>query len=258
MAGVKTSILGAPLNESQPNMPLEVWAGGQDLVTLQKERVIIIKPSDKTGGINILPFDAYVKVMGDKLTQTYVAPDGTTKPKYVKVTKKDLKLQHQRIEKLVEKGVDKGFICPEDAALMVPPEPAAGRLYGLVKDHKPVNPETGIPPLREVISGSGSNTEMVSAYADHHIKSYVKKLETYLEDTPHVLRCVALMNREGPLPPGAIPVTCDARELYPSIPHEGGLDAVEESVEEDTTLQPGHGEFIVECMDATLTCNTFE
>lgn len=74
LAGVKTAILGAPLNECQPNMPPEVWAAGQDLVTLQKERVIVIKPSDKTGGINILPFDAYVKVMGDKLKQTFIAP----------------------------------------------------------------------------------------------------------------------------------------------------------------------------------------
>ena len=188
ISGVKTAILGAPLNNCQPNIPPMVEAAGEDLVTLQRDRVIVIKPSDKTGSTCILNFEDYTNAMGEKLKQTYVAPDGSVKPKFVKVTKKTIAEHHAKIKDLVAEGVDRGFITPEDAALMVPDVPTPDRLYGLVKDHKPINPETGIPDLREVISGSGTNTEMVSAYVDHYAKKYVTDQEMHLEDTADALR----------------------------------------------------------------------
>ena len=78
---------------------------------------------------------------------------------------------------------------------MITEEPRCGRLYGLVKDHKPVD-ETGIPPLREVVSCSGSNSEFISAYVDHHLKPEVKKLKTFIEDTPDFLREIERHNTE--------------------------------------------------------------
>ena len=38
---------------------------------------------------------------------------------------------------------------------MVPDKPTPGKLYGLVKYHKPVEPSSNLPPLREIVSGSG-------------------------------------------------------------------------------------------------------
>ena len=64
----------------------------------------------------------------------------------------------RKIKDLVSEGEQCGYISPAGVALMVPEEPRPGRLYSLVKDHKPVDPETGMPPLREVVSGLGSNT----------------------------------------------------------------------------------------------------
>ena len=43
-----------------------------------------------------------------------------------------------------------------------------------VKDHKPVAAGKNIPKLREIVSGSGSNTEYISAY----LKPHKTKLET--------------------------------------------------------------------------------
>ena len=88
---------------------------------------------------------------------------------------------------IVCEGEQCGFISTPDSTLMVPDEPRPGRLYGLVKDYKPVSPETGIPLLREVVSGSGSNTEYISAFVDHHLKSEVRKLPSFVEDTPDLL-----------------------------------------------------------------------
>ena len=61
---------------------------------------------------------------------------------------------------VVNEGVEAGYIHPEDVPNLIPAEPKPGRLYGLVKNH--VDPEkwTGpIPPLRPIVSGSGSNTD---------------------------------------------------------------------------------------------------
>ena len=82
----------------------------------------------------------------------------------------------------MSEGVREEYNSQKDAILMVPDKPTPGKLYGLVKDHKPVETSSKLPPLREVVSGSGSNTEFLSAFVDHHLKAEVKKLPSYIED----------------------------------------------------------------------------
>ena len=117
------------------------------------------------------------------------------------MSEKELRVQWKEVKEAVEMGVREGYINPEDGAIMVPDKPCAGRLYGNVKDHKPVEPGKNIPKLREIVSGSGSNTEYISSYVDHHAKPEVQKLASYIEDTPDVLRKIAEKNSRGPLPP---------------------------------------------------------
>ena len=168
--------MSSPLNRVQPNVQPEVLAGGKDLEALQKERVIVVRSSDKTGGVSV---------------------------------------------RAVDGGMEKGFISKGDAKLMVPEQPTPARLYGLVKDHKAEPEGSNIPPLREVMSGSGSNTEYISALVDHYAKPGVQQLPSLLEDTPDVLRKIATKNREGPLPPGDIPVVMDASALPLSTTSRG-------------------------------------
>ena len=96
-----------------------------------------------------------------------------------------------------------------DAILMVSDKPTPGKLYVLVKEHKPVEPSSNLPLLREVVSGSGSKTEFFSAFVDHHLKAEVKKLPGYIEDTPDLLRVIDKRNYLGSLPPHDIPVSMD-------------------------------------------------
>ena len=159
IAATRFAILGAPLNNKQPNMSPEVRAGGQDLVTLQRERVLVIKPSDKTGGYCIMDFDDYKEGMDEKLKERFVGPDGVERDKYVRIDEKELKAQWKEVKEVVELGVSRGYITPEDGAVMVPEKPCAGRLYGNVKDHKAVPPGKNIPKLREIVSGCFSMIE---------------------------------------------------------------------------------------------------
>ena len=140
------------------------------------------------GGVSILDFDDYKEAMEEKLCEKFADNDGVKRPKYVKSTDKKLKKEWQQVQQVVEEGRSNGYISEGDAKLMVREKAKAGRLSGLVKDHKGVKPGSNIPPLREVVSGSGGNTEFISAFVDHHAKPEVQKLSSYLEDTPDVLR----------------------------------------------------------------------
>ena len=85
-----------------------------------------------------MDFEDYKPAMDEKLKETFVDDSGEQKPKYVGCRDKDLKNQWERIKKMVEEGKQHGYISEGDAKLMIPEKPIPGRLYGLVKDHKPV------------------------------------------------------------------------------------------------------------------------
>ena len=253
----KYDVLGSSLRKVRTNIAPELRAAGQDLVTLQRERVIVVKPSDKTGGVCVLDFEDYKTAMDDKLQEKFLDINGEEKLKYVKTTEKDLKSQWTAVKTIVDEGVRAGYIGDEDATTMVPEKPKPGRLYGVVKDHKRVVEGSNIPPLREVVSGSGSNTEYLSAYVDHHSKAEVQKLPSYLEDTPHVLRKIREKNRRGPLPPGCIPVTMDVSALYPSVPQDEGLASLNKALEKRVDKSVST-DYLVRMMKIVLTMNTFE
>ena len=67
----------------------------------------------------------------------------------------------------------------EPLTAAVPQEATAGRLYMNPKDHKRPDPVTNIPPMREVVSGSGSNTEGLSKIVTHYINPVNKSQPSY-------------------------------------------------------------------------------
>ena len=48
-------------NKARPNLPPDELAGLNELVKLQRERKICVKPADKGAGIVVLSFDAYME-----------------------------------------------------------------------------------------------------------------------------------------------------------------------------------------------------
>ena len=79
--------------------------------------------------------------------------------------KKDcLKRYWEIVRDLVSEIVREEYISQKDAIFMVPDKPTPGKLYDLEKDHKPVEPSSNLPPLREVVSGSGS---IIQSFCQH-------------------------------------------------------------------------------------------
>ena len=120
----------------RPNLsPIEA-AAIKDLQQLSRERVVVIKPTDKTGGLAMLPFGGYNAAMKTILAERF-EEEGLQKPTYPPSSQAKVKKDFQAIVKILKEGCEKGFYGEKDLAAAIPDRPRPGKLYGLPKDHKP-------------------------------------------------------------------------------------------------------------------------
>ena len=73
----------------------------------------------------------------------------------------------EKIIETLKEALDDGIITQSDYKAMNPEDRNAAKFYCNYKVHKA---HDSIPPERPIISGSGSITENISIYVDHHIK----------------------------------------------------------------------------------------
>ena len=143
------------------------------------------------------------------------------------------------------------------------PNEKPGKMYGSPKVHKGIPEGQAIPPCRPIISNSGSQTELISALVDYHSKHEVKKLPSYVEDSPDILRIFENENNNYKQTEGSFPVTVDVTALYTSIPAEGehgGIQAFEKAMNQrpadDIKQIPTH--FLIKLLELVLHGNIFE
>ena len=65
---------------------------------------------------------------------------------------------------------------------MDPSDKNLSKFYCNFKIHKPHDP-LGTPPVRPIISGSGSITENISIYVEHYIKEISMQHRAFRQDT---------------------------------------------------------------------------
>lgn len=177
---VHDDVLYSPLNKVSPNLTKEQQAAIDLLVSAQRRREITVKPNDKCGGSSILNLQDYIEACNGHLFDTFPDEHGHEQPLYRHdVPEPVLKLHWAQVKDLVNEGVECGHIHPDDVPHLVPPQPKPGRFYGLVKNHVEPEQRTGpIPPLRPIVSASGSNTEGISHLVDEYSRGEVKKLDS--------------------------------------------------------------------------------
>ena len=112
-----------------------------------------------------------------------------------------------------------------------------GKMYLLPKIHKRLYDVPGKP----VISNCGTPTEKVSEFLDHHLKPVMQAGESYIKDTGDFLN--KIKNIHG-IPENAILVTADVVGLYPSIPHQAGLEALREALDKMKTHKVPTGKLV--------------
>ena len=118
----------------------------ETLIQGQRERIITVKPNDKSGGCSILNLSDYVDACHSQLYSTFADEHGQPQ-QYYRDHVPDQILKHHwgQVKDLVSEGVDAGHVHLDDVPHLVPPEPKPGRFYGLVKNH--IEPEQWSGPI---------------------------------------------------------------------------------------------------------------
>ena len=208
-------------------------------VDLAENHQIIIKEADKGSGMVIMDRERYLKEGLRQLSDrsTYHTLDHDPSP--------DLE---KELVVLVNKVAQHSTLTPSMVDYAIPSSHKLARFYLLPKVHK-----VGVPG-RPVVSCCGALTERLSEIVDFLVKPLIpNSVTSYLRDTKDFLQKVRSLD---PLPPGACLVTLDVTNLYPSIPHEDGLEALAAFLAEQQ-VPPTQCRDICELAQFVLTKNVF-
>ena len=229
----------------------------KELIKLQKDRKIVIKPCDKGAGIIILDFDEYEKACKSHLESSTIGPNGSSVKFYAKVEKSALYETKEKIKRLLQEGVDNNLLTSEEFKAMNPDNTNPSKFYLTFKVHK--KHEIGkAPPERPIVSGSGSPTENIGLFVEHHIKHLGTQHKSYLQDTPDFLRKIEQINNEKEdLPKETILASIDVTGLYTNIPQDEGLECTEEALDERKNPEIPTG-FFIRMLEIVLKNNIFE
>ena len=160
-----------------------------------------------------------------------------------------------KIIQVLKEALCKGWISKDEFLARNPEDCDPANLYCLFKVHKK-HKNGQPPPVQPIISGSGSITENMGQYVEHHIKPLSNKHKSYLQDTPHFLRVIEAIRRGPKLPENSILVTADITGAYQNIPQDDGIECLKEELEtRDNKTIPS--EFISKLMELILKYNIF-
>ena len=202
-------------NTTKSNLPEDEIQALKELQQMQRERKIVVKACDKGAGIIIFNFDDYLKTCYERLTSQQINGQSY----YSQASDIELEQAKHTINTILKEGLDNNYINKNKFDAMIPDEKKAGRFYINFTVHKE---HDHLPPPRPIISGSGSITENLGTFIEHHIKDIATKHEAYIQDTPDFLRAIDKINKGEILPPKTHIVTWDVRALFTNILHKEG------------------------------------
>ena len=138
----------------------------------------------------------------------------------------------KNVNTLLKEAHEKKVITDDEKeAMECGEEQGVGKFYTLCEVYQP-HQAPNCPLERPIISCSGSITENIGRFVDHHIKPLADTHPSYLQDTPHYLREIEDLNDAGVLKSSDTLVTVDITSLYTNIPQNEGLESVQEALKE--------------------------
>ena len=128
---VKSEILDLENNnEIRLNLPTGELTALKKLISLQRNRVITIKPCDKGAGIIILKFESYMEFCLNKLSNQQLQENGTLNPYYLQVEEKEVEETKKQIKS------DLNVITTEELKAMLADDKNPAKFNQLFKLHK--------------------------------------------------------------------------------------------------------------------------
>ena len=198
------------------NFSKEEW---QAMRELANDRCIVIKKADKGSCVVVWDCSDYKAEAEKQLSDQNVYRDVDFKDKILQ----DLA---DSSNKLFQNLKRKGSITEKELKYFTIGFKKAtnlGKLYLLPKIHKRLESVPG----RSVISNCGTSTEKVSEFLDGQLKPVMQSSWSYIKDPGVFIKKIKDINN---IPKDSILVTADVVGLYPSIPHEAGLEALEKAL----------------------------
>ena len=225
----------------------------KQLIGLQRSHTLTFQACDKGGGIIVLDTPEYIRSCYAHLSSTTTNSDGTTSHYYEEVEAGALDEAKKEILEVLKVAKDEGIISEIEFKHMDPSDKSAARYYQLFKVHKQHTPGSA-PPERPIVSGSGSITENISKFVQHHIRDLSTDHPSYIQDTPDMLRC---LEDVGELPDNAVLVTIDVVGLYTNIPRDLGIEIVKQKLETRKNKEVPT-DFLIKLLELLLKFNIFE
>ena len=146
---------------------------------------------------------------------------------YEKIDKDITPLTHECVKRYISGLQFDKMINDETAKYLKENSPKPGGFYTIPKIHKQGHPG------RPIVSSNSHPTERISQFVDFQLQPLVTKLPSYIKDTTHFLN---KLNSIGQLPDGVLLVTLDVSSLYTNKPHNDGIQACSEFL--DQRLNP--------------------
>ena len=213
------------------------------LTSLQNDKSIVIKPSDKCGSIVIMNTADYETSCLDFLSDTtyYEELPNDPNPHYCNLVQEECgkllstgHLTQRQFHSLTEHGTT----------------PA---LYGLPKMHKPF---AQFPSMRPICSGTNSPTAKISQFVDTFLKPCAEQTSSYIKDTTHFLQKLSAFSANTATDNGSKPflVTMDVVSLYPNIDHSEGVASCLSHLERNKPRVPIT--ILRRLLNLILKCNT--
>jgi len=250
LGSVKSEILDPRnRNREECNIPSDEIQALKELISLQRERKIVIKAADKGSGIVISDFNKYLKSAYEHLLSKQ---EGSGKHYYKEVQAIEIDKAKNRIKAVLNDAKERGIITKEEYYHMDPTDKDIAKFYLNFKVHKE-HKEGELPPPRPIISGRNSMTEGIAQFVEHYIKELSTRHKTYIQDTPDFLREV---EKVTDLDNNSILASIDVKALFTNIPAKEGLESLNTTLNERTN-QEIPTEFLVELMKLTLENNLF-
>ena len=184
------------------------------LFDLKNDKTIVIKGADKGSAVVVWDRDDYIqeaeKQLGDKEIYEEVSND----PQPLIDT----------IHRAVEKIRKRGGLSADNIKYFMVKDPKSARFYLLPKVHNRLENVPGRP----VIWNCGFYTENISAFLDFHLQPLTGEAKSYIKDTNGFLKKLRSLTD---LPSDIILCSVDVVGLYPNIPHDEGLSALQKRLE---------------------------
>ncbi|XP_041417071.1 uncharacterized protein LOC121393224 [Xenopus laevis] len=224
------------------------WRGNLTVVekeaikSLKQNKDIIIKTADKGGGIVVMNYSYYKQELLSQLADT---------TKYNRLSFDPTVNFQNELRLLLQMAKSNGWVTESMCEFFLPAHPIRPVIYTLPKGHKSLH----TPPGRPIISSNGSLNEGIAAYVDSLLQPCVQNMTSYLKDTNDFLKMIRSIS--CPITDMVL-VTMDVQSLYTCIPHDAGVEAVQELVIGNALYTGPPVEFMLDLLRFILHKNYFK